>query len=162
MWNEGAPSMVLTQLWYAAEVSSAARKACKRPLWVKLSPTVGFIGLMAKYRRNGRSRRCGDRKYVPGFVSRCPHSKSRLGSTTGGLSGAGIKPITVRLVYEAARVIKIPIIGLGGIESPCGRSGIYGCGCFGGGGWHSTLRGPEGIRKARGRPRRVVPGRKFA
>jgi len=48
-----------------------------------------------------------------------PHTrKSRLGSTTGGLSGAGIKPITVRLVYEAARVIKLPIIGLGGIESP--------------------------------------------
>jgi dihydroorotate dehydrogenase (NAD+) catalytic subunit len=44
--------------------------------------------------------------------------KSRLGSTTGGLSGAGIKPITVRLVHEAGRVIKIPIIGLGGIESP--------------------------------------------
>jgi dihydroorotate dehydrogenase (NAD+) catalytic subunit len=44
--------------------------------------------------------------------------RSRLGSTTGGLSGAGIKPITVRLVYEAARVINIPILGLGGIESP--------------------------------------------
>jgi dihydroorotate dehydrogenase (NAD+) catalytic subunit len=44
--------------------------------------------------------------------------KSRLGSTTGGLSGAGIKPITMRLVYEAGRVIKIPIIGLGGIQSP--------------------------------------------
>ena len=44
--------------------------------------------------------------------------KSRLGSTTGGLSGAAIKPITMRLVYEAGRVIKIPIIGLGGIESP--------------------------------------------
>ena len=44
--------------------------------------------------------------------------KSRLGSTTGGLSGPAIKPITIRLVYEASRVIHIPIIGLGGIESP--------------------------------------------
>ncbi len=44
--------------------------------------------------------------------------RSRLGSTTGGLSGAAIKPITVRLVYELHRVIHIPIIGLGGIESP--------------------------------------------
>ena len=44
--------------------------------------------------------------------------RSRLGSTTGGLSGAAIKPITIRLVYEASRVIQIPIVGLGGIETP--------------------------------------------
>jgi len=44
--------------------------------------------------------------------------RSRLGSTTGGLSGPAVKPITVRLVYEASRVASIPIIGLGGIESP--------------------------------------------
>jgi dihydroorotate dehydrogenase (NAD+) catalytic subunit len=43
--------------------------------------------------------------------------RSRLGSTTGGLSGPAVKPITMRLVYEASKVIKIPIIGLGGIES---------------------------------------------
>jgi len=42
--------------------------------------------------------------------------KSRLGRATGGLSGPAIKPITLRLVYEARRAVKIPIIGLGGIE----------------------------------------------
>ena len=44
--------------------------------------------------------------------------KSRLGSTGGGLSGAAIKPITMRLVYEASRAVKIPIVGLGGSEGP--------------------------------------------
>ena len=48
-----------------------------------------------------------------------PHTrKSRLGSTTGGLSGPAIKPITIRLVHEASRAVKLPIVGLGGIESP--------------------------------------------
>jgi dihydroorotate dehydrogenase (NAD+) catalytic subunit len=42
--------------------------------------------------------------------------KSRLGRVTGGLSGPAIKPLTLRLVYEASRAVKIPIIGLGGIE----------------------------------------------
>lgn len=44
--------------------------------------------------------------------------RSRLGSTAGGLSGAAIKPITMRLVYEACRASRIPIVGLGGIEKP--------------------------------------------
>ena len=42
--------------------------------------------------------------------------KSRLGRVTGGLSGPAIKPITLRLVYEAKRAVKIPVVGLGGIE----------------------------------------------
>ena len=43
--------------------------------------------------------------------------KSRLGNLTGGLSGPAIKPITLRLVWEARKAVKIPIIGLGGIET---------------------------------------------
>lgn len=42
--------------------------------------------------------------------------KSRLGRSTGGLSGPAIRPITLRLVYEASRTVKIPVVGLGGIE----------------------------------------------
>jgi dihydroorotate dehydrogenase (NAD+) catalytic subunit len=42
--------------------------------------------------------------------------KSRVGRATGGLSGPAIRPITLRLVYEASRAVKIPIVGLGGIE----------------------------------------------
>ncbi len=102
----------------AAEVISAARKACRRPLWVKLSPVVGNIGLMAKVAEKEGADAVTIANTYPALCID-PHTRrSRLGSTTGGLSGAGIKPITVRLVYEAARVINIPILGLGGIESP--------------------------------------------
>ncbi|HXO87717.1 MAG TPA: dihydroorotate dehydrogenase [Candidatus Acidoferrales bacterium] len=102
----------------AAEVIRAARAASKRPLWVKLSPVIGSIGLMAGVAEKEGADAVTIANTYPALCLD-PHTrKSRLGSTTGGLSGAGIKPITVRLVYEAARVIKLPIIGLGGIESP--------------------------------------------
>ena len=102
----------------ATELVSAARRATKRPLWVKLSPTVGFIGVMAKIAETEGAEAVVIANTYPALCLDAHTRKSRLGSTTGGLSGAGIKPITVRLVYEAGRVIKIPIIGLGGIESP--------------------------------------------
>jgi dihydroorotate dehydrogenase (NAD+) catalytic subunit len=102
----------------AAEVIGAARAAARRPLWVKLSPVIGFIGLMAGVAEKEGADALTIANTYPALCLD-PHTrKSRLGSTTGGLSGAGIKPITVRLVYEAARVTKLPIIGLGGIESP--------------------------------------------
>jgi dihydroorotate dehydrogenase (NAD+) catalytic subunit len=102
----------------AAEVISAARAASKRPLWVKLSPVIASIGLMAQIAEKEGADAVTIANTYPALCLD-PHTrKSRLGSTTGGLSGAGIKPITVRLVYEAARVTKLPIIGLGGIESP--------------------------------------------
>jgi dihydroorotate dehydrogenase (NAD+) catalytic subunit len=102
----------------ATELISAARKACRRPLWVKLSPTVGFIGVMAKIAETEGADAVVIANTYPALCLDAHTRESRLGSTTGGLSGSGIKPITMRLVHEAGRVIKIPIIGLGGIESP--------------------------------------------
>jgi dihydroorotate dehydrogenase (NAD+) catalytic subunit len=101
----------------AAEVISAARKASRRPLWVKLSPVIGFIGLMAGIAEKEGADAVAIANTYPALCIDSHTRKSRLGSTTGGLSGAGIKPITVRLVYEAFRALRIPIIGLGGIES---------------------------------------------
>ena len=100
------------------EVVRAARKAARRPLWVKLSPNVNRIGLTAQAAES-----CGADAVViantyPALCVDAHTRRSRLGSTTGGLSGPAIKPITMRLVYEASKVIKIPIIGLGGIERP--------------------------------------------
>jgi dihydroorotate dehydrogenase (NAD+) catalytic subunit len=102
-----------------AEVVGAARKAAlKRPLWVKLSPTVGRIGVMAKAAESSGADAVVIANTYPALCLDTHRRTSRLGSTGGGLSGAAVKPITVRLVYEAARVIKIPIVGLGGIERP--------------------------------------------
>jgi len=102
----------------AAEVISAAREAAKRPLWVKLSPTIGRIGLMAKAAESSGADAVVIANTYPALCLDTHSRMSRLGSTGGGLSGAAIKPITIRLVYEASRVINIPIVGLGGIESP--------------------------------------------
>jgi dihydroorotate dehydrogenase (NAD+) catalytic subunit len=100
------------------EVVRAARRASRRPLWVKLSPVVGRIGLTAKAAESEGADAVVIANTYPALCIEAHTRRSRLGSTTGGLSGAAIKPITVRLVYEASRVIQIPIVGLGGIEGP--------------------------------------------
>jgi dihydroorotate dehydrogenase (NAD+) catalytic subunit len=101
-----------------AEVVEAAREASRRPLWVKLSPTVGNIWLTAKAAESAGADAVVIANTYPALCIDAHTRRSYLGSTTGGLSGPGIKPITMRLVYEAARVISIPIVGLGGIENP--------------------------------------------
>jgi dihydroorotate dehydrogenase (NAD+) catalytic subunit len=102
-----------------AAVVSAARQAAKtRPLWVKLSPNVNTIGLIAKAAEAEGADALVIANTYPALCIDVHNRRSRLGSTTGGLSGPAVKPITVRLVYEASRVINIPILGLGGIESP--------------------------------------------
>lgn len=101
-----------------SEVVQAARRASKRPIWAKLSPVVGRIGLTAKAAESEGANAVVIANTYPALCIDAHTRRSRLGSTTGGLSGAAIKPITVRLVYEASRVVEIPIIGLGGIESP--------------------------------------------
>jgi dihydroorotate dehydrogenase (NAD+) catalytic subunit len=100
------------------EVVAAARQAAKRPLWVKLSPIVGNIGVIAKSAEAVGADALVIANTYPAMCLDVHNRTSRLGSTTGGLSGPAIRPITVRLVYEASRVVKIPIVGLGGIESP--------------------------------------------
>ncbi len=99
-------------------VVSAARAASKRPLWVKLSPNVNAIGLTARAAEEAGADALVIANTYPALCIDVHTRKSRLGSTTGGLSGAAIKPITMRLVYEACKAVKIPIIGLGGIEKP--------------------------------------------
>jgi dihydroorotate dehydrogenase (NAD+) catalytic subunit len=99
-------------------VVGAARRASKRQLWVKLSPSVGIIGVTAKSAEEAGADALVIANTYPALCIDAHTRRSRLGSTTGGLSGAAIKPITMRLVYEASRAVKIPIVGLGGIESP--------------------------------------------
>lgn len=99
-------------------VSAARRAAAKRPLWVKLSPAVGMIGLIAKAAESSGADALVIANTYPAMCLDVHNRRSRLGSTTGGLSGPAIKPITVKLVHEASRVSHIPIVGLGGIESP--------------------------------------------
>jgi dihydroorotate dehydrogenase (NAD+) catalytic subunit len=101
-----------------AEVVGAARKAAGRPLWVKLSPSIGIIRLTAKASEDSGADALVVANTYPALCIDAHNRRSRLGSTTGGLSGPAVKPITVKLVHELSRVIQIPILGLGGIENP--------------------------------------------
>ena len=101
-----------------AEVVGAARKAAsKRPLWVKLSPMVADIGLIARTAEGAGADALTIANTYPAMAIDPWSGKSCLGNQTGGLSGPSIKPITLRLVWEAYKAIKIPILGVGGIET---------------------------------------------
>jgi dihydroorotate dehydrogenase (NAD+) catalytic subunit len=102
----------------AAEVVGAARKAAsKRPLWVKLSPLVTDIGLIARAAEEAGADALTVANTYPAMAIDYRTGKSRLGNQTGGLSGPAIKPITLRLVWETKKAVKTPILGLGGIET---------------------------------------------
>jgi len=104
----------------AAEVTRAARQAAaKRPLWVKLSPLVADIGLISRMVEAEGADALTIANTYPAMAVDYRKGKSRLGNPTGGLSGPAIKPITLRLVWEAGKTVKIPIIGLGGVETAC-------------------------------------------
>jgi dihydroorotate dehydrogenase (NAD+) catalytic subunit len=98
------------------EVVSAARQAARRPLWVKLSPNVTDITVTARAAQDAGADALTVANTYQAMSIDPRTRKSRLGRATGGLSGPAIKPITLRLVYEASRAVKIPIVGLGGIE----------------------------------------------
>ena len=99
-----------------SEVVSAARQAARRPLWVKLSPNVTDIAVIARAAEEAGADALTVANTYQAMSIDVQTRKSRLGRATGGLSGPAIKPITLRLVYEASRAVKIPVIGLGGIE----------------------------------------------
>jgi len=101
-----------------AEVVAAARKAAsRRPLWVKLTPLVTDIGLIARAAEEAGADALTVANTYPAMAIDFRTGKSLLGNATGGLSGPAIKPISLRLVWETRKAVKTPIIGLGGIET---------------------------------------------
>ena len=101
-----------------AEVVGQARKvAAKRPLWVKLMPLVTNIAEIAQAAESAGADALTVANTYPAMAIDFKTGRSRIGNMTGGLSGPAIKPITLRLVWEVYKVAKIPILGLGGIET---------------------------------------------
>jgi dihydroorotate dehydrogenase (NAD+) catalytic subunit len=99
------------------EVISAVKRVAKRPLIVKLSPNVSAIEPLA---RAAEESGADGISLVNTFVALAidAHTRrSRIGAGFGGLSGPAIKPIALRMVYQAARAVKIPVVGLGGIAN---------------------------------------------
>ena len=100
------------------EIVAAARKAAaKRPLWVKLTPLVTDIQDIARAAEFAGADALTVANTYPAMAIDVNTGRSKIGNQTGGLSGPAIKPITLRLVWEAQKAVKIPVIGLGGIET---------------------------------------------
>lgn len=95
-----------------------AREVSSRPLFVKLSPNVTSIAHMAEISEGaGADAVCLTNTFLAMSID-AQTRQPRLSNVTGGLSGPAIKPIALRMVYETARAVKIPIIGMGGIVTP--------------------------------------------
>jgi dihydroorotate dehydrogenase (NAD+) catalytic subunit len=95
-----------------------ACSASRRPVIVKLSPNVTSIAQMAKIAENAGASALSLTNTFLGMSIDAETRQPRLSNVTGGLSGPAIKPLALRMVYEAARVVKIPILGMGGIVTP--------------------------------------------
>lgn len=98
------------------EVVTAAQHAAKRPLWVKLAPNADVKAIARAAEAAGADALTVANTY-PAMSIDPLSGRSRLGRRTGGLSGPAIKPLTLRLVYEVSRAVKLPVIGLGGIQT---------------------------------------------
>jgi dihydroorotate dehydrogenase (NAD+) catalytic subunit len=99
------------------EVVTTARRLSQRPLIVKLSPNVTSIGQMAHVAQEAGADAIS---LVNTFVAMSIDvvtRKPRIANVTAGLSGPAIKPIAVRMVYEASKSVQIPVIGMGGIST---------------------------------------------
>ena len=97
---------------------SRARSTTSRPIIVKLSPNVTSIPQVAKVAAAAGADAVSLVNTFLAMSIDVETRKPRLSNITGGLSGPAIKPIAVRMVYEAAQAVSIPVIGLGGIVTP--------------------------------------------
>ena len=97
---------------------SRAKTNSRRPLIVKLSPNVTSISHMAKVVADSGADAVSLTNTFLAMSIDAETRSPRLSNITGGLSGPAIKPIALRMVYETARAVRIPILGLGGIVTP--------------------------------------------
>jgi dihydroorotate dehydrogenase (NAD+) catalytic subunit len=99
------------------EVVAAVRKVATRPVIVKLSPNVSRIEPLAQAAEQSGANAIS---LINTFIALAIDARTRrprIGAGFGGLSGPAIKPIALRMVYQAARAVKIPIVGIGGIAT---------------------------------------------
>jgi len=99
----------------ASRVTSAVRKVSSKTIIVKLSPSASSIPAMAKAVQDAGADAISLINTIPAMAIDAKAKKPVLSNVIGGLSGPAIKPIALRMVYEAAKSVDIPVIGMGGI-----------------------------------------------
>ncbi len=122
--NVSCPNVHAGGMTFGADASSLeyliklAKAVSKRPLIVKLSPNVTSIAKMAKVAADAGADSVSLVNTFLAMSIDVETRKPRLSNVTGGLSGPAIKPIALRMVYEVAQAVTIPVIGMGGILTP--------------------------------------------
>ena len=97
------------------QITQAVKRSAKQPVIMKLSPNVTDIGEMARAAEAGGADGISLINTLTGMKIDVERRRFVLANKTGGLSGPAIKPVAVRMVYQAAHAVKIPVIGMGGI-----------------------------------------------
>jgi len=116
----------------ARAVTAAVRRATELPLLVKLSPNVSDIRPIARAIEEAGADAICAINTLSGLAVAPDRTRAFLGNTYGGLSGPAIKPVALRIVYEVAQVVSIPIVAIGGVTSlddvldflACGASAV--------------------------------------
>ena len=98
------------------DVVANARRATKKPIFVKLSPTLQDIGASARTAADAGADGISVVNTLPGLVIDVEARKPVLGFGTGGVSGPGLLPVGVLATYKVAKAVRLPVIGVGGIS----------------------------------------------
>lgn len=98
-------------------ITSAVKKAAKQPVIMKLSPNVTDITEMAKAAEAGGADVLSLINTITGMKIDINRQTFALANKTGGLSGPAVKPVALRMVYQVANAVKLPVIGMGGIAT---------------------------------------------
>ncbi|MBC8318183.1 MAG: dihydroorotate dehydrogenase [Desulfobulbaceae bacterium] len=101
----------------AYEVTQAVRRRTDKPLIIKLSPNVTDITVMAKAAEDGGADAVSLINTLLGMAIDPATRKPKLANIVGGLSGPAIKPVALRMVWQASKRVRIPVIGIGGIRT---------------------------------------------
>jgi len=99
------------------DVVAAVRKATAKPVWVKLSPNVTDITVFARACEEAGADALTLVNTFVGMAVDVRKRRPMLSNTTGGLSGPAIRPLALRLVYQAVKAVKIPVVGIGGVTT---------------------------------------------
>ena len=101
----------------AAEVTKAVRAVTKKPIILKLSPTAANIAAVAKACEDEGADSVSLINTMPGMRIDLKRRRPLLANTTGGMSGPGMFPLAVRMVYQVYEAVSIPIVGMGGVTT---------------------------------------------
>lgn len=99
------------------DVVSAVRRKCRKPLMVKLTPNVTDITEIARAAEAAGADSLSLINTLLGMAIDVETRRPILGNLMGGLSGPAVKPVAVRMVYQVARAVAIPVVGMGGITT---------------------------------------------